>query len=205
VRFRDPLSWDASMREQVAAVLLPSVVEESIAQSSARDDRGMILYDQKELETIIYYVAQGHSNTVLWMADDETKQEVADIVATYNPQTEATIVMVSPSSLQVMWVREDGAIQTQGAKSVNALPVTLPEGVTVATEETEGVYAYCFTHAEFGDLGRIRLVPSAETGLEFQVEVAPGGTETEMQQKRELFEPIAQSIVEQLDAALKNR
>ncbi|MGC9504210.1 hypothetical protein [Baaleninema sp.] len=204
-RFRDPLTWDDSMREKVASVLLPCAVEEAIAQSKQRGDRGLILYDQKEVETIIYYIAQDHSDTVLWMADAAMKQQVADFVGTYNPETEAVIVIASSSSVQAMWVREDGTIQTDGAKAANSLPVSLPEGVTVSTEETEGVYSYRFSHVQLGDLGRIRLVPNAEAGLSFKTETTSGDTEAETQEKQELFAPLARTIVERLEAALEQK
>ncbi|MDC0832014.1 hypothetical protein CKA32_001806 [Geitlerinema sp. FC II] len=204
-RFRDPLTWDDSMREQVASVLLPCAVDEAIAQSKRRGDRGLVLYDQKDVETIIYYIAQDHSDTVLWMADPATKENVAELVRTYNPETEAVIVIASSSSIQAMWVREDGTIQTDGAQAANSLPVSLPDGVTVSTEEAEGVYSYRFSHVRLGDLGRIRLVPDAESGLSFKTETASGDTETETQQKQELFAPLARTIVERLEAALHQK
>lgn len=204
-RFRDPLTWDDSMREQVAAVLLPCAVDEAVAQSQQRGDRGVILYDQKDLETIIYYISQGNTDTVLWMASPETKQEVNELVQTYNPKTEALVVMVGGSTVQVMWVREDGKIQTSGAKSVNPLPVPLPDNVTVSTEETEGVYAYRFAHTQLGDLGRIRLIPDPNSKIEFHTEIASGDTEAETQQKHDLFQPIAQTIVDRLQAALQQQ
>ncbi len=201
-RFQDPLKWDDSMREQVAAVLLPAAVEEAIAQSRQRGDRGAILYDQKDLETIIYYISQGNTDTVLWMATPETQAEVNGLVESYNPESEAVVVMVGAGTVQVMWVRENGQIETSGAKSTNSLPIRLPEAVTMATEEEEGVYAYCFTHQQLGELGRIRLIPSTTSRLEFETMVTPGETEAQTQEKETVFAPIAETIVQRLKQAL---
>ncbi len=201
-RFQDPLKWDDSMREQVAAVLLPAAVSEAIARSRVRGDRGAILYDQKDLETIIYYISQGNTDTVLWMATPETQAEVNGLVESYNPESEAVVVMVGAGTVQVMWVREDGKIETSGAKSTNSLPIRLPEAVTMATEEEDGVYAYCFNHQQLGELGRIRLIPSATSRLEFETQVTPGETEAQTQEKETVFAPIAQTIVQRLKQAL---
>lgn len=204
-RFRDPLTWDDSMREKVAAVLLPCAVDEAIAQSQQRGDRGVIFYDQKDLETIIYYISEGNTDTVLWMANPDAKQEVKDIVQRYNPETEAAIVMVGGNTVQIMWVREDGKIETSGAKPVNPLPMPLPEEIAVSTEESNGVYAYRFTHSQLGDLGRIRLVPNDETRVEFHTEIASGTTEDETHAIHDLFAPIANTITARLQAALQQR
>ncbi|NJN60808.1 MAG: hypothetical protein HC795_04090 [Coleofasciculaceae cyanobacterium RL_1_1] len=90
-QFADPLAWDNSMREQVAALLIPAARDEAIAQSQARGDRGFILYDQKAIETYIYYVGSEFADTVLWMADLRRKWS-------YGRCWSATILRLRPRS-----------------------------------------------------------------------------------------------------------
>lgn len=201
----DPLAWDDSMREQVAALLIPAARDEAIAQSQARGDRGFILYDQKAIETYIYYVGGEFADTVLWMADQPTKTELRAVLEQYNPEAEAAIAIVSADSVQVMWIKHDGSIQTQGAQDVNPLPIALPEGMTAAANERDGCYGYDFSDTRLGKLGRVTFLPLGDNQLDFQWEVTTSNDAGRDAEVKALFEPIAERAIGAWRSALKRK
>lgn len=201
----DPLAWDNSMREQVAALLIPAARDEAIAQSQARGDRGFILYDQKAIETYIYYVGSEFADTVLWMADLPTKAELRTVLERYDPETEAAIAIASADSVQVMWIKQDGSIQTQGAQEVNPLPIALPEGVAAVASERDGCYGYDFNDGRLGKLGRVTFLPLGDNRLDFQWEVATSEDASHDAEVKALFEPIAQRAIAAWQSALKQK
>jgi len=201
----DPLTWDDAMRDRVAALLIPAARDEAIAQSQARGDRGFILYDQKAIETYIYYVGSEFADTVLWMADAPTKTELQGVLDGYDPQSEAAIAIASAASVQVMWVKQDGAIATQGAQEVNPLPIALPDGVTAETSERDGCYGYDFSDARLGKLGRITFMPLGNNQLDFQCEFATTRDAARDAEAKAYFEPIAQRAIGAWKAALQRK
>ncbi|MGD1902149.1 MAG: hypothetical protein ACFB9N_07905 [Geitlerinemataceae cyanobacterium] len=201
----DPLTWDDAMRDRVAALLIPAARDEAIAQAEARGDRGFILYDQKAIETYIYYVGSEFADTVLWMADAPTKAELNEVLADYDPQSEAAIAIASAESVQVMWIKQDGQVATQGAQEVNPLPIALPEGVTAETSERDGCYGYDFTDAKLGKLGRITFMPLGNNQLDFHCEFATSGDAARDDEAKAYFEPIAQRAIAAWTAALQRK
>lgn len=201
----DPLAWDNSMREQVAALLIPAARDEAIAQSQSRGDRGFILYDQKAIETYIYYVGGEFADTVLWMADPPTKMELRTVLAQYDPEAEAAIAIASADSVQVMWVKQDGSIQTQGAHDVNPLPIALPEGITAIANERDGCYGYDFSETRLGKLGRVTFLPLGDNQLDFQWEVTTSNDPSRDAEVRALFEPIAEQAIQAWRSALRRK
>jgi hypothetical protein len=204
-QFADPLAWDNSMREQVAALLIPAARDEAIAQSQARGDRGFILYDQKAIETYIYYVGSDFADTVLWMADLPTKVELRTVLECYDPTLEAAIAIASAESVQVLWIKQDGSIQTQGAQEVNPLPIAVPEGVTAVASERDGCYGYDFSDVRLGKLGRVTFLPLGDNQLDFQWEFATLQDERRDAEAKTLFEPIAQQAIAAWRSALQRK
>jgi len=203
-QFADPLTWDNQMREQVAALLIPAARDEAITQAQQRGDRGFILYDQKAIETYIYYVGDAFYDTVLWMADTPTKTELSHILQTYDPTQEAAIAIASADSVQILWVKADGSIATQGAQTVNPLPIALPAGITATTSEQDGCYGYDF-YDTIGKLGRVTFVPLGNNQLDFQCSYASYGDAARDAAVRSQLEPVFNQAIAAWRMALQRK
>ena len=78
-------------------------------------------------------------------------------------------------------------------------PSLLPAGVTCRRETLpDGNPAWCLSHTDLGDLGRLVVQPTADGQSRILTEMTLGGDEVMAERRREVFEPIAMVLNREL-------
>jgi len=185
-------------------VLVPSVIDEAVAQFHSGLGRGMILGHETRREKKFLYIAQADSNTALWMTALSIKREVADLIAAYEPTKSAVLVMVNQTTIQPFLVSPNGTMRSLGVRPVDQTPITLPPDVTFQKEQQGGFYCYAFAHRTLGSLGRILLIPYGPSQMEFKCEVTGPPSDPLMQKRLEIFQPIAHELIDRLEQGLQS-
>jgi hypothetical protein len=94
-------------------------------------------------------------------------------------------------------------------KELNKKIVRAREGFSLPSEISsrkeildEGVYAFVFRHNELGDLGRILVFPHPNGESQFNSEVLGDKDDPMIHKRREIFEPIANDIIERISSQM---
>ncbi|KAI9129052.1 hypothetical protein [Acaryochloris sp. CCMEE 5410] len=172
----------------------------AIAQSKT-EGRGIILGLQSPSSKKFLHVQQQSIIPALWMTAVSFKRKVAQRVEAYDPSQEAVVVMVVPPTAQLFHATA-GEMELLEIQEVEQTSIQLPAGVKIRSEQQGQVFIYNFTHKKLGKLGRIVVKPYRGNQAQIDYELADTGFDPSAKQRRDIFVPLAQELMQRIDLGL---
>lgn len=177
-----------------------AALQVAIAQY-ATEGRGIVLGLQSPNSKKFLYVQQQSIIPALWMTAVSFKRKVAHRVEEYDPSQEAVVVMVVPPTAQLFYATA-GEMDLIEIQEVEQTSIQLPAGVKIRSEQQGQVFIYHFTHKKLGKLGRIVVKPHRGNQAQIDYELADTGFDPSAKQRRDIFVPLAQELMQRIDLGL---
>lgn len=165
------------------------------------EGRGMILGLQSPSSKKFVFVQQRNIAITLWMTAVSFKRKVAQRVEEYDPSQEAVVVMVVPPTAQLFHA-STGEMELLEIQEVKQTSVKIPSGVKIRSEQLGQVFIYHVNHKKLGKLGRIVVKPHRDDQAQIDYELADTGFDPRAKQRRDIFVPLAQELMQRIDLGL---
>lgn len=102
-------------------VLIPSLLEQATNIYHRDKRRAVIIFDHCLDEMSFIYLPQEHLSDLDWVLP-QTLADISSLLKAYDPSCEASIIMLAPDTLQVVWVRDNGNLHSSGPQPLASIP-----------------------------------------------------------------------------------
>ena len=157
-------------------LILTSSVLEAVTMYQEGHGRGFLLQDYMG-PMQAWYIAQGDQKEAITRLRPDTRRQLAEILTSYDPETEAVIVALTLESIHCMQVNLVGLVREELRHKRKKLQIPdkldLPPGVQVHKSQQSGQVIYEFNHERMGFLGRVVMSGYGAGHMRYQVDAAP--------------------------------
>ena len=157
-------------------LILTSSVLEAVTMVQEGHGRGFLLQDfMGPMQA--WYIAQGDQKEAITRLRPDTRRKLAEMLAGYDPETEAILVALTRESMHCMQVNLVGLVRAEFRHKRQKLQIPdrldLPPGVQVHKSQQAGQVIYEFNHERMGFLGRVVMSGYGAGHMRYQVDAAP--------------------------------